>query len=456
MIRPAIFGIAIAAVLGLSPCVAKAQDQPSGDYLAELKVAAPDRWTIIHAGTLMVDPDKPLQHDVSIVVHNDRIDSVRAGKVAPGALAGVPADKAAYVELGDRFVMAGMIDAHTHLALTPSLLKAAQNARIKLLGGATTVRDAGSVPSAIFPLKELIDNGLAVGPRILASGAPLSTTGGHGDMRNGNFAATLNDPDPWGGVCDGVETCQHVARRQIALGADNIKIMATAGVLDDSDTGLDQQFTTDELTAIVKTAHLMKRKVLAHAIGRTGIAAAVTAGVDSIEHGSFIDEETVAMMKKQGTFLVPALLTPAVVLDQVRHPKPGGTRWSDNSARKIERLPDADPATQGRQVRMALRYGVKVGAGTDLLNPIGEELVMLVRKGGMSPLQALKAATTDNALLLGIEDQVGTVEAGKSADLVAFDGNPVERIEDTLRITFIMARGSQISDLGSVAYPGAN
>lgn len=451
MTKSPLFAIAAALALCLSPGGARADDV----YLAPLKIADPDRWTIIHAGTLMTDPDEPLQHDVSIVVHNDTIESVRPGKVTVDAIKGASADKVTLVELGDRFVMAGMIDAHTHLALTPSLWKAAQAARIKLLGGATTIRDAGSFPSVIFPLRDLITNGLAMGPRIIASGAPISTTGGHGDLRNGDFTATLSGPDPWGGVCDGPESCQHAVRRQIALGADSIKIMATAGVLDDSDAGLDQQFTTEELTAIVQTAHLMKRKVLAHAIGRTGIAVAVAAGVDSIEHGSFIDDETAKLMKKQGTFLVPALLTPAVVLDDVRNPKHGGTKWSDNSARKIMRLPDADADTQGRQVRMALRYGIRIGAGTDLPNPIGEELIMLVRKGGMTPLQALRAATTDNALLLGVEALVGTVEAGKAADIIAIDGDPTVRIEDTLKISFIMARGIQVPGLQSVTFPGA-
>jgi imidazolonepropionase-like amidohydrolase len=436
-----VFLACVLAAAGLAASAASAAPNP---YVAPLKIAPrPDHWTLIHAGTLMVDPARPLLHNATIVVKNGKIDAVRPGLVTPESLK-LARQQTTVVDMARQFVMAGLIDAHAHIAWPwggkmPSMTQAAEQARLKLLGGATSIRDAGSLPEIIFPLRDLINAGYIVGPRILASGAPITTTGGHGDWRNGNFIVELNDKDRGGGVCDGVESCQHATRRQIMLGADNIKIMATAGVMDDSDTGLDQQFTTPELVGIVDAAHLMKRKVLAHTIGRIGIRAAVDAGVDSIEHGSFLDDETADIMRRKNIFLVPILVTPEMILDDMRNSD--GEKWSENTKHKIQRVPDTNPATQGQQVRMALKHGVKIGVGTDLPNPVGEELIILVRKCGMTPLQVLTAATVDNAELLGIQQIAGTIEAGKSADIVAFDGNPIERIEDTLKIRYVMAAG---------------
>lgn len=420
-----------------------------GAILGPSSEKAPDRWTVIHAGTLMANADEPVQHNVSIVIHNGKIDSIRPGMIDAAAVQGAPAGAVEVVDLGDKFVMAGLIDAHVHIGIG-DLVSAMKNAREKVLGGATTVRDAGSIPEVIFPLRDAINAGLAVGPRILASGSPLTTTGGHGDFRNGDFQASLHPPAFSSGVCDGVDECEKIARRQIQLGADQIKIIDTAGVVDNSDTGLDQQFTNEELVAIVTVAHLMKRKVMAHAIGTEGIKAAVRAGVDSIEHGNYLDDEGAKLMKERGTYLVATLMAPTDVLRRVMHPKPGERPLSENTRNKVLRMPEAQPGGIGRQVKIASRYGVKLAVGTDFGGTPSDEMVLMVEKGGITPMQALHAATIINAELLGISKIAGTIEPGKSADIVAFDGDPRQNIENATKVSFVMSQGHEAKGPGFI------
>jgi imidazolonepropionase-like amidohydrolase len=431
---------ALLALLAFTSSGALAQTAPA--VLAPAPLHTPDRWTVIHAGTLMADADKPIAHNVSIVVKNGKIDSIRPGMIGPGDVAGAAPGSVMVVDLSTKFVMAGLIDAHVHIGIG-NMVAAMKNAREKILGGATTVRDAGSVPEVIFPLRDAINQGLVTGPRILASGSPLTTTGGHGDFRNGNFAASDAPPAFSSGVCDGVGECEKVARRQIQLGADQIKIIDTAGVVDDSYTGLDQQFTNEELVAIVTASHLMKRKVMAHAIGTDGIKAAVRAGVDSVEHGNYLDDEGAQMMHDRGTYLVATLMAPTDVLRRVTSPKPGDTPLSENTRAKIMGMPEAQPGAIGRQVRIATRHGVKLAIGTDFGGTPGDEMVLMVRKGGITAQQALHAATIANADLLGITKTAGTIEPGKSADIVAFDGDPREQIENVNKVAFVMSQGHE-------------
>jgi imidazolonepropionase-like amidohydrolase len=435
--------IKMAAGVGLLALSSAALAQ-ADSVLAPKVEKAPDRWYIIHAGTLMADAGKPLQKDVSVLVKNDKIDSIRPGFVGPEAIGGAAAQ---IVELRDKFVMAGLIDAHVHIG-TGDWVAALRNAREKVLGGATTVRDAGSTPEVIFPLRNAINAGLVTGPRILASGAPLTTTGGHGDFRNGNFQASLTPPAFSSGVCDGAGECAKITRRQIQLGADQIKIIDTAGVVDDSYTGLDQQFSDEELKAIVEASHLMKRKVMAHAIGADGIKAAVRAGVDSVEHGNYLDDEGAKLMKARGTYLVPTLEAPEDVLRRVRTPKPGDKPISENTRRKVLGMPEAEPGGIGRQVKVAMRNGVTIAVGTDFGGTPGDEMVLLVKQGGMSTSAALRAVTLTNAELLGISKQTGTIEPGKSADIVAFDGNPIDDIDATTKVSFVMSQGHEFKGPG--------
>lgn len=431
------------AMLALPAAPALAQTEVLGPSAAP----APDRWTIIHAGTLMADATKPVAHNVSIIVKNGSVDSIKQGFVGPEAVTGAKPDAVKVVELGDKFVMAGLIDAHVHIGFG-DWTAALRNAREKVLGGATTVRDAGSLPEVIFPLRNAINQGLVVGPRILASGSPITTTGGHGDFRNGNFTASQQPPTFSSGVCDGASECIEKTRRQIQFGADQIKIIDTAGVLDDSNTGLEQQFSDEELRAIVTASHLMKRKVMAHAIGAEGVKAAVRAGVDSIEHGNYLDDEGAELMKQHGTYLVATLEAPTDVLRRVRNPKPGDKPLSQNTRDKVLGMPEAQPSGIGRQVKVALRHGVILGVGTDFGGTPGDEMVLLVQQGGMTPAAALKAATITNAELLGITDKAGTLEPGKSADIVAFDGDPTKDITAATKVSFVMAQGHEFKGPG--------
>jgi imidazolonepropionase-like amidohydrolase len=401
-----------------------------------------DRWTIVQAGTLLADASQPVTKTVSIIVKNDKIDSIRPGFLDASALPGVPAASVQVIDLRSKFVMAGLIDAHVHIA-GQNWPNALRSAREKVISGVTTARDAGSEPEIIFPLRDAINLGLAYGPRILASGAPISTTGGHGDPRNGKFAEELEPPAFSGGICDGEDECRKVTRRQIQLGADQVKVIATAGVVDDSDTGLEQQFSDAELKVIVESAHLMKRKVMAHAIGTEGIKAAVRAGVDSVEHGNYLDAEGAEMMKKQGVYLVPTLTAPDVVLKRINNPQPGAPPVSQNTRNKVLRMPEAQPGGIGRQVKIAEKYGVKIAVGTDFGGTPSSEMVLLVQDGGMTPLEVLKAVTLSNADLLGISSKAGTIAPGKSADIVAFTGSPLDDIVNSTKVTFVMSQGHE-------------
>jgi imidazolonepropionase-like amidohydrolase len=396
-----------------------------------------DRWTVIHAGTLLTEVGKATKSNATVIIKNGKIDAVKDGFVTPDASMA----NAEVIELKDKFVMPGLIDAHVHVAGRGGLAGAMKAARDKVTGGATTVRDAGSDPELIFPLRDAINQGLAAGPRILASGSTITTTGGHGDHRNGDFLESLEPPAFASGVCDGVGECEKAVRRQIQLGADQIKIVATAGVGDNSDTGLEQQFSDEELKAMVNVAHLMKRKVMAHAIGAEGVKASVKAGVDSIEHGNYLDDEGAQMMKAKGVYLVATLMAPTDVLRRVRNPPPGAPALSENTKKKVLGMPEAQPGGIGRQVKVASKAGVKMAAGTDFGGTIGEELMLLVHEGGMTPEAALRAATLTNAELLGITDVAGTIEPGKSADIVAVDGDPRKNIDLTGKPSFVMSQG---------------
>ena len=418
--------------------------------LAQAPAKPADRWTIIHAGTLMADAGKPSKSNQSVIVRNDRIEAIRDGFVGPEAATGAAPGSVQVVELKDKFVMAGMIDAHVHLGMG-AFSGALKLAQAQVMGGATTVRDAGSDPKVIFPMRDAILQGMAIGPRIMASGDLISTTGGHGDFRNGNWERILRPPGYESGVCDGVEECLKKTRQQIQLGADQIKLVATAGVVDDSYTGLDQQFTTDELKAVVDAAHLMKRKVMAHAIGTEGVKAAVRAGVDSVEHANELDDEGARMMKERGTYLVASLMAPYDVLRRVRDPSVQGQfPISENTKRKVLALPEAQPGGIGRQVKVATRHGVKIGVGTDFGGTIGGEVGLLVTEGGMKPADVLRAVTVGNADLLGLSDEIGTLEPGKAADIIALDGDPRQDIKAAAVPSYVMARGRQFKAPGYV------
>ena len=411
------------------------------------------RYVIIHAGVLLADARKPPEHRMSVIVEGDRIKSVQPGFVDGASLS--RAASVRIVDLSNSFVMAGLIDMHTHIAFpAPNLVGALKHLRTLVRGGATTIRDAGSAPETIFPLKDAVDQGFAEGPRIFPSGALLTITGGHGDFRNGDFQAASRPPLSGSEVCDGVAECAKAARRQVQLGATQVKIIVTAGVSDNSNTGLDQQFSQAELDTIVQTAHLLHRPVMAHAHGEAGIRAALSAGVDTIEHGTFLDAVEAEDMGRRHIFLTPTLGTVQAILDEIAHPEPGAPPVSANTAAKVHLLPASRPGPI-EVLRLATRHQVPLLTGSDGGYPVTNEVQIFVERGGLTPAQALAAATVNGAEALGASKDIGTIETGKAADIIAFDRNPLLDIAAMRTLGFVMAQGTEICGRAEPCLSGA-
>jgi imidazolonepropionase-like amidohydrolase len=399
------------------------------------------KTVVIRAGHVLdVKTGKTLTSQ-TIVIQGDKIASV-------GAAAQVPAG-ATVIELPNATVLPGLIDAHTHITFTPNFgysrlaisvpreaLTGARNAKVTLEAGFTTIRNVGASGYADVALRDAVNAGDVPGPRMLVSGPALSITGGHCDNNLLPFDYHATN----GGVADGVEAVQHKTREIIKYGADLIKVCATGGVLSKGDNPQHSQYTLDEMKAIVTDAHRLGRKVAAHAHGAQGIRWASMAGVDSIEHGSYIDDAAIAEMKKNGTYLVPTLY----LMD-----------WFFENAEKIGTPPDL--IAKGREVMPAARKnvarafaaGVKVGFGTDAaVYPHGlnaHEFAVMV-KLGLTPLQAIQSATINDADLLGWSDRVGTIEPGKWADIIAVDGDPLVDVTTLERVKFVMKSGEVIKN----------
>lgn len=402
--------------------------------------APPTHWAVIHAGLLLTDAREAPRPKMSVLVKDDKIVAIRDGYVGAEAFPAPQPQHVKTVELQNQFVMAGMVDAHSHINF-PDLdfTFGLYNIGVLLRGGATTVRDAGSVPEVIFPLRKAVAQGAVLGPRILASGAPLTITGGHGDFRNGNLRAELAPAAFSSGVCDGVAECERAARRQIQFGADQIKIMASGGVLDDSDSGIDTEFSDEELKAIVDAAHLRHKPVMVHAHTADSIKAAVNAGVDCIEHGIYLNEETAALMAQHHVIFDPTLHVTSVIEEAADHPNPQ-VPLSENSIRKIHTLKATAP-TPAQVLGLATKHGLLILTGSDGSGPITEEVIDLVKLGHLSPRDALIASTVNGASALRLSDQIGTLAPGKSADIIAFDGDPLADIANCRKLHFVMAAG---------------
>jgi len=354
------------------------------------------------------------------------------------------------VDLGDATLIAGFMDAHVHLSMEMSdnwfrdfyqgtmrfpaeqAQYAALYARRTLEAGFTTVRDVGSDDYIALGLRNAINAGVTEGPRMLVSNYPIGATGGHADQAP--YPPQLVKPaGPIEGVCNGPDECRAAVRYQIKFGADVIKFMPSGGVLSISDPVDVPELTQDEMNAIVSEAHAWHRKVAAHCHGDAAAKMAIAAGVDSIEHGSFLKPDTLELMKQKGVFLVPTLFAG----EWVREKAP---MFPPNIAEKAR----AASAAMTKMFRDAVRIGVKVGFGTDSgVEPHGldaREFALMVQ-GGMSPANALRAATIADAELLGISDEVGTLEPGKAADVVAVPGNPLDDIRATEHVFFVMKGG---------------
>lgn len=379
---------------------------------------------------------------------------VKDGKIlAAGTSVEAPAG-AEVIDLGDATLLPGFIDAHTHLTAMYSddwkqnfinglqktvgeqELEASANARVTLMVGITTVRDVGSQDYLDVGLRNAIRNGVVPGPRMLVSVHAIGTTGGHCDETGYRDGAFGKETTPEVGVANGPDQMRYAVRLAHKYGADIIKTCASGGVLslaDDVDT---PQLTQEELNALIDEAHALKRKVAAHAHGAEAAKRAIRAGVDSIEHGSFMDEEALNLMKQHGTYYVPTLMAIQGLNEQMQK----GVYIPPAIRAKAE----AATASIHKTFQNALAKGVKIGMGTDAcVYPHGrntEEFHQMVDLG-MKPIDALKAGTSVDADLLGLADKIGTLDAGKLADVIAVPGDPVENIRQTEHVFFVMKEG---------------
>jgi imidazolonepropionase-like amidohydrolase len=404
----------------------------------------------IQAGRLIVDAARPERGASTVIVENGRVASIQDGFVAPAG--------AIVVDQRNRTVMPGMTDVHVHLTgtsgepwysdftqkksdpykATVGLTHALEMAQ----GGFTTVRDLGGETSTVLAVRDAVEEGRFPGPRIKVSGAPLSVVGGHADAATGlppDLAAAINEAHLNPSVCTGAEECQKVVRELAAAGVDVIKIMATGGVLDPGARGLEQHFTDEEMKAICDMAHFMGLKDAAHAHGAKGIDAAVRAGVDSIEQGTFIDAQGVKDMKARGTYYVATLMAFSGVKGLI-----GTGKLPPASEAKAAQT----FAVWGKGLNMAYRGGVNIALGTDSAvaphTQANKELALMVTQGGMTPRDALIAATKGGPALMGLSSETGTLDPGKSADLIAVDGDPLADPEAVQHVNFVMVEGKPI------------
>jgi imidazolonepropionase-like amidohydrolase len=390
----------------------------------------------VRAGRLLDVKTGKLLANQTIVVEGERIVSV--GGASPAG--------AKVIDLPNATVLPGMIDVHTHLTMDPEdlglrgltisvprqALKGAKNARATLLAGFTTVRNVAAEGYSDVALRDAVNAGDVPGPRMLVSGPALGITGGHCDnnLLPSDYHASGD------GVADGVAAVQHKVRENIKYGADLIKICATGGVMSRGDDPQHSQYTMEELKAIVADAHRLGRRVAAHAHGAEGIRWASEAGVDSIEHGSYLDEAGIAVLKKNGTYLVPTIGLEDWLLENME--KIHLPEYAQQKARTIF------PIAQKNMAR-AFASGVKIAMGTDAaVFPHGlnaRELAVYV-KLGMTPIDALRTTTVNAADLLGWSDRVGSIEPGKYADIIAVDGDPLADITTLQRVKFVMRGGT--------------
>ncbi|WP_418603471.1 amidohydrolase family protein [Hwangdonia sp.] len=406
--------------------------------------------TIIHAGTLLANPGSKAETNKSIIVENGIIKNVRDGFIGASDLK-LPDSTVSIIDLKNKFVLPGFIDLHTHITQERNpnsnphewttlndedfAFRSIPFLNKTLMAGFTTVRNLGADYQLINSIKRSIAKGDIHGPRIIAATGAVSATGGHGDA-HGYRPEILNAFEKRVGVCDGADDCRRAVRELVKQGADVIKITATGGVLSNTAAGVGQQLTDEELVAIVETANGLGRKVAAHAHEANGINAALRAGVNSIEHGSYLNDESVALFNKTGAYLVPTLLAGVSVSEELKVNKNIPPAIAD----KIRQVGPVVEASFKR----ALKGNVKIAFGTDsgvsVHGTNAREFELMV-KYGMDENEAIKSATITASELLGMSDKLGTISSGKIADIIAVDENPLTNISTLMHVTFVMKDG---------------
>lgn len=414
---------------------------------AVIAALAPVRAEVVavKAGLLIDGTGAPPKRNQVVVVENGKIVSVGT-EVPKGATV---------IDLGGRTLLPGFIDCHVHLAgrvigegenwddaavrdlPQEDALRGARNAKATLEAGFTTVRNVGASDFSDIALRNMIREGVVPGPRIVAAANAIGITGGHCDA-NG-YRPGILEGDPENGIADGAAEIIKAVRYQVKHGADVIKTCATGGVLSEGDAVGVQQYSDEELVVLVTEAHLTERKVAAHAHGAEGIKAALRAGVDSIEHGSMSDDEAIALFKKTGAFLVPTLMAQ----ESVEKLAQSGVLKGQRAEKALFIAPLAR-----ENIKRAIAAGVKIALGTDSgVFPHGKnahEFELMVGLG-MKPMDAILAGTRNAAELLGLEKMLGTIEAGKVADLVAVDDNPLDGVKTLTAPSFVMHEGKVVA-----------
>ncbi len=415
--------------------------------LGGLAQAASDGLVVVHAGQLLDRPGQAPRGASTILIRHGKVESIREGFVEATSYSG-----ARLVDLRDKFVLPGLIDTHVHLdsdragqeglieGLTngPAYFayEAAVNARKTLEAGFTTVRNLGNDDGVTLALRDAIAGGKIRGPRIIDAGNAISTTAGHGDAANG-LSPELADHAHKENLCDGAESCRRAVRLQVRRGVDAIKIMTTGGVNSRIGAGVNQQMFDDEAKALIETAHLYGKKVAVHAHGADGINMALRNGADSIEHGTLLDEEGIKLFLKTGAYYVPTLSTVNGYLERIAKDP---NAYPPAVRAKI----DWRISITGKALEKAFPRGVKIAFGTDAgVSKHGrnaDEFELMV-KHGMPPAEAIKAATVNAADLLGLSSEIGTLEPGKRADLIAVAGDPLKDVTVLKKIELVIKDG---------------
>lgn len=421
----------------------------AGGAFAAPALAQPAARTIIHAGHLLAEPGKPVRGASTIIVEDGRIVAVADGfqPTDPGAV---------LIDLKDKYVLPGLIDSHVHLtsdagglagqleevSLSPAAqaFNAEANGMKTLRAGFTTVRNLGDGDGATLALRDAIAAGKVRGPRIVDAGNSISGTGGHMDGALGYRDELRPYFEGAGNTCNGADDCRRAVRVQIGRGADVIKFASTGGVNSRIGAGLGQQMFEDEARAIVDTAHMFGKKVAVHAHGADGIRLALSAGVDSVEHGTILDDATIALWAKSKTYYVPTLSTVNGYKERIAA---NANAYEPDVLAKIKwRI-----AITGKSLQQLVPRGVRIAFGTDAgvskHGRNGDEFELMVANG-LTPVAALQAATVYAADLLGLSNEIGTIAPGKSADIIAVASDPIADVGVLKTVDFVMARGTVV------------